>query len=282
MSFMNLHIASPAAKETAQPLVTTAGKDLLRGLLSYRLYGHLGWLDIKRRYRRTVLGPVWGIVTVSIMIVTLGAIGVGLWHQSASVYLPFLTSGLLVWWLISTMLTEACTVFIYGQNFLRQVRLDYSILVYALVWRNVMTFFHNFPLYVVVMLIFAPHLFGWTTLLAVPGILLLTLNGAWMTLLLGMWCLRYRDVQQLVSSLVQISIYVTPIFWPPSQLQEPFRSIFMTFNPLYHLIEIVRAPLIGQIPDRSSYIAVLIILAVGWSATYVLFRRFRGRLAYWS
>lgn len=275
-------MASPTTAVEAQPLATSAGEDLLRGLMSYQLYGRLGWLDIKRRYRRTVLGPLWGMVTVGIMIATLGSVGVGLWNQSPSAYLPFLTSGLLVWAMISTMLTEACTVFIYGQNFLRQVRFDYSILVYAMVWRNLMTFVHNLPLWILVTLVFAPGLVGWSTLLVVPGMVLLMINGAWMALLLGMCCLRFRDVQQLVSSLVQISIFVTPIFWPPGQLQDPFRSVFVTFNPLYHLIEIVRAPLIGRTPEPSSYLAVLFILVLGWTATYVLFVRFRGRLAYWS
>jgi ABC-type polysaccharide/polyol phosphate export permease len=279
MDFAN---ESPAVSTKLQPLATTAGEDILRGLLNFELYGRLGWLDIKRRYRRTALGPLWGMLTLAIMFATLGSVGVGLWNQSASVYLPFLLSGLLVWSLISTMLTESCTVFVHGQNFLRQVRFDYSILIYAMVWRNLMSFVHNLPLYVAVMLIFAPSLIGWKVLLAVAGIALLMINGAWIALLLGMCCLRFRDVQQLVSSLVQISIFVTPIFWPPSQLHEPFRSIFVTFNPLYHLIEIVRAPLIGQVPELSSYVAVLIILVAGWSAAFVLFGRFRGRLAYWS
>jgi len=263
-------------------MITTANEDLARGLLRWELYGRLGWLDVKRRYRRTILGPLWGVINLGLLVAALGGIGAGLWQQEAKVYLPFLTSGLVVWMLISTMMTEACSVFLFGKNFVRQMRFDYSILVYALIWRNFITFLHNLLVYVFVVLVFAPHLLGPVTLLAVPGIAIVLLNGAWMAFLLGTFCLRFRDIAQLVGTLIQISIFITPIFWPPGYLQGSYSAIFVSFNPLYHLIEIVRAPLIGQVPDASSYLAVLVITIAGWGAAYAVFSMFRRRLAYWS
>jgi ABC-type polysaccharide/polyol phosphate export permease len=273
---------SPAGASAPRPLGTTAGEDLIRGLMNWELYGRLGWLDIKRRYRRTVLGPLWGAITVGIMVATLGSVGIGLWKQDAASYLPFLTSGLIVWVLISTILTESCTIFVFAQNFLRQINFDYSTLAYALIWRNLISFLHNVPLYVIVMLIFAPHHLQPAAALALPGLLLVFLNGAWIALLLGMCCLRFRDIQQLVAALIQVSIFVTPIFWPPDYLSGSFRTVFVTLNPLYHLIEVVRAPLIGLVPPASSYIAVLVMAALGWLGTYALFSAFRRRIAYWS
>jgi ABC-type polysaccharide/polyol phosphate export permease len=273
---------SPATATRPTPMITTAGADLVRGLSRWELYGRLGWLDVKRRYRRTILGPLWGVLNLGLLVAALGGIGTGLWQQEADAYLPFLTSGLVVWMLISTMTTEACTVFIFGQNFVRQMRFDYSILVYALIWRNLITFVHNLVVYAIVVLLFKPQLLGGVTLLAVPGIAIVLLNGTWIALLLGTFCLRFRDIPQLVGTLIQISIFITPIFWPPSYLQGTYRSIFVSFNPLYYLIEIVRAPLIGQVPDASSYLAALVITTVGWAAAYVVFSMFRGRLTYWS
>jgi ABC-type polysaccharide/polyol phosphate export permease len=97
-----------------------------------------------------------------------------------------------------------------------------------------------------------------------------------------MCCLRFRDIQQLVAALIQVSIFITPIFWPAEYLSGSFRTIFVTFNPIYHFIEIVRAPLIGAVPPASSYIAVLVMTVLGWLGTYALFRTFRQRIAYWS
>ena len=265
------------------PQVTTAWQDLVRGLSQWEVYGRLGWLDVKRRYRRTVLGPGWSVVNLALFTSALGMIGVGLWNQSAEAYLPFLTSGLVVWMLISTMMTEACAVFVNGANFVRQIKLNYSILVYALVWRNFIGFLHNLVVYVVVALIFPPiGIMSPATLLVVPGLALLLLNGAWIGLLLGLCCLRFRDIQQLVGTVIQISIFITPIFWPPEVLKGSSRAIFVAYNPLYHLIEVVRAPLIGQVPSALTYWAVLITTAVGWTVAYLAFSRFRKRIPYWS
>ena len=265
------------------PLVTTASQDLVRGLSQWDVYGRLGWLDVKRRYRRTLLGPGWGVINLALFTAALGMIGAGLWNQSTETYLPFLTSGLVVWMLISTMMTESCSVFVNGANFVRQIKLNYSVLVYALVWRNFIGFLHNLVVYVGVALIFAPRsIMDPIILLAVPGLFLLLLNGAWIAVLLGLCCLRFRDIQQLVGTVIQISIFVTPIFWPPEVLKGTSRAVFVAYNPIYHLIEVVRAPLIGQVPPLLSYYAVFIITAIGWTAAYLAFARFRKRIPYWS
>jgi ABC-type polysaccharide/polyol phosphate export permease len=263
-------------------LITTPAEDLFHGLLQRPLYGRLGWLEMKRRYRRTVLGPLWATVSLAIVVGALGTIGVEMWNRSAREYIPFLAAGMIVWVLVLAIVNESCSVFIAHQALLRQMRINYSVLAYALVWRNLIAFFHNFGVYVLVMLIFAPSTIGWRLLLVIPGLALIAVNGVWLALLLGMACLRFRDLQQLTSNVVQIAIFVTPIFWPPEVLQRTRRTVFVTFNPLYHIIDVVRAPLIGRVPSAETYIAVLLIAAIGWTITYVMFSRYRRRIAYWS
>ena len=102
-------------------------------------------------------------------------------------------------------------------------------------------------------------------------------------LILGIWEIgRMVQVQQLIANVTQIAIFVTPIFWPPEVLQSTSRAVFVTYNPLYHLIEIVRAPLIGKIPAWESYTFVFAFTVIGWAVTYLLFRHYRRRIAYWS
>jgi ABC-type polysaccharide/polyol phosphate export permease len=184
--------------------------------------------------------------------------------------------------MISTSLIESCMVFIANTSLFRNSRCDFSALAYALVWRNLLVFFHHLSVYALIVLIFTPHLLGFATLLVLPGLALLALNGVWVTLLLGMACLRFRDIQQLVTSVIQIAMFVTPIFWPIDQLAGTVRLLFVHLNPLYHCIEVVRAPLLGAAPTPGNYIAVAAIAALGWTATYALFGRFRERIPYWS
>ena len=272
----------PTVFEGPRTLVMTAAEDLIGGLRRTDLWGRLGWLDVKRRYRRTMLGPFWTSISLGIYVVCVGAVGAGLWHQNIEEYLPFLVSGMIAWLLVSTIINESCMLLVSGHSLFRNVRFEYSILAYALVWRNLVVFFHNLLIYVLVVVVLQPRLIGFTELLAVPGILLVAANGVWIALVCGMFCLRFRDVTQIIGSIVQISMFVTPIFWPPDNLSGTRRLLFVETNPLYHMIDLVRAPLLGKLPATSSYLVVLAITVLGWSLTYRVFRHFRKRISYWS
>jgi ABC-type polysaccharide/polyol phosphate export permease len=268
--------------DSLRSLASTAGEDLLNGLMKTELWGRIGWLDVKRRYRRTKIGPFWSSMTLGVYVGSVGLVGSGLWGQDIRTYLPYLTSGMLVWTLLSTVIIEACTLFVQGHALFRNVRFEYSILAYALVWRNFIIFLHNFIVYAVVIVVFNIGLLNPATLLAAPGVLLVLLNGVWIALLVGLVCLRFRDVSPLVQTAIQIAMLITPIFWAPSALRGHYQFIFVQLNPIYRLIDVVRTPLMGEVPTLTSYTMAVMITVVGWAATYYTFRKFRNRIAYWS
>lgn len=261
--------------------VTPPWLDVIRGGASWRLWGRLGWLEIKRRYRRTVIGPFWSAISLAVFVLALGMLGSGLWNQHVSTYMPYLVAGMVLWMLVSAILTESCVVFIASAGMVQQTRFDYSILVYAMLWRNFIVLGHNFIVYLVTVAIFAPELFGPKLLLAIPGLALLMLNGIWVAIFLSVLCLRFRDLQQLVVTLIQISLFATPIFWTPDNLQGVKRLVFVDLNPLYHMIEVARAPLLGRVPTLEDYGVVALITILGWAVAFAFFRKFRRRIAYW-
>jgi ABC-type polysaccharide/polyol phosphate export permease len=263
-------------------LSETAADDLLRGLRKTELWGRLGWLEVKRRYRRTTIGPFWNSITLAIYVLTVGTVGAAIWHQNIYDYLPFLVSGMIVWTLVASIITDSCNLFIAGQSLFRNIRLDYSVLAYAMVWRNFLVLLHNFAVYFLVVVVLKPSLLSFTALLAVPGLALVLMNGIWVSLLLGMLCLRFRDVPQLVSSIMQIAMLITPLFWPADTLTGIKRFVFVDLNPLYHVVDVVRAPLLGRVPEAISYGAMIAMTIGGWWLTYAMFKRFRKRIAYWS
>jgi ABC-type polysaccharide/polyol phosphate export permease len=263
-------------------LVMTAAQDLIGGARRIDLWGRLGWLDVKRRYRRTVLGPFWTSISLGVYVISVGIVGAGLWHQNITEYLPFLVTGMIVWILVSNIINESCNLLVSGHSLFRNVRFEYSILAYALVWRNLAVFFHNLLVYVIVVGALQPRLIGFTALLALPGIALVAANGVWIALLCGMFCLRFRDVAHIIASVVQISMFVTPIFWPPENLEGSLHFYFVDANPLFHMVDLVRGPLLGRVPAFISYVIVLGITVLGWSLTYRVFKHFRKRISYWS
>jgi ABC-type polysaccharide/polyol phosphate export permease len=252
------------------------------GLSRSDLWGRLAWLEVKRRYRRTVLGPFWSVISLGVFVATIGSVGTALWNQDPYQYLPYLTAGMIAWLMISTSLTEACTLFIANSNLYRHARFDFSVLAYALLWRNFLVFLHHFLVYALLVLTLAPHVVGTASLLLAPGLLLLFVNGVWASLLLGLCCLRFRDVQQIVSNVIQIAMFITPLFWPADQVHGSVRLLFVHLNPLFHCIEVVRAPLLGQVPSPDSYAIVGTMAVAGWVVTLAVFVRYRHRIAYWS
>ncbi len=252
--------------------------DLRTGIALWPLWVRLGWNDILQRYRRSMLGPFWLTASMAIMVIALGVLYAELFNTPIHDFLPYLCVGLLVWNLISSFLIEGGTLFTGAESYIKQIRLPYSVYVLRSSWSKFVIFAHNFVIYFGVLLYFQIWP-GTVALLAIPGIFIVLLNGAAVTLLIGMISTRFRDVPQLISSLVQIVFFITPIMWKPELLRT--RTYIADYNPFYHLVEIVRAPLLGSTPSQSTYLAVLLLTCVNLIVVGAFFSRFRARISYW-
>ena len=253
--------------------------DLIQGLLLWKMWIRLSINEVRRRYKRTMLGPAWVTISLLIFALAMSVVWAGLWKQKVSEFLPFLLSGLLPWTMISGMIGESCTVFLAGEGLVKNQRFPFSVLLYGGLTRHVIIFMHNLVGYVLVAVLCGIS-FNSSMLLLIPGMILVIVNCAWACLLTAVLCLRFRDFKEIVTSLLQISMFITPVFWTVGQLQGD-RAIIAYANPLYHLIEIVREPMLGKVPDGLSYMVCLGGAFGGWLIAYWLFARKRNRLAYW-
>lgn len=261
------------------PQYDIALDDFARAVGHTQMWMRMGWLEIRRRYRRTLIGPFWTSFSLALFIVTLGMLWARLWHQDPKAYLPYLCAGMVTWVFIAAMITEGCNTFIGGETLIKTLTFPYTLLACVTVWRNFIVFLHNVVIFVFVA-IYAGIPFTPDTLLVIPGIFLVGLTGVWVSVVLGLICSRFRDVQQLISSILQIAMFVTPIFYAPNQLQGSMAKI-VDFNPLYHYVEIVRLPLLGQAPALYSYGVTIGGTIFGWLATLYIYSRFRRRVPYW-
>ena len=268
----------PEPAKASPSHTTLAFRDVIEGARAFRLWSMLGWQDIRQRYRRSTLGPFWLTISMGVLVAALGLLYAGLFKVNVSDYLPFVAVGFIVWGLISGLIIEGCAAFIGAESIIKQAWLPLSVHVYRVVWRNVAIFAHNVIIYVAVALIFSIQP-GWAGLLALPGLALLCLNGVWMGLLLGLVSARFRDVPQIVASVVQVAFFLTPIIWQPELL--PDRALVLDLNPFFHLLELVRAPALGHAPEPVSWLAALAITFGGWGVTLIMYRNYRWRIAYW-
>jgi lipopolysaccharide transport system permease protein len=263
-----------------QSRLTQACDDIAMGVGLYSVWGVLGWHDIRNRYRRSVLGPFWLTISTGVMIAMLGFLYGALFGQPIRVFLPFVGAGLVVWMFIATLINEACSVFQTSESIIKQVRAPLTMHVCRMVWRNTVVFLHNAVIMIPVVGLAAPRLSA--DLLLVPlAVVAIAVNGVWAGLALGVLCARFRDIPLIISNLVQIVFFVTPIMWLPEILHARGVTWVSDVNPFYHFIEIVRAPLLDKGTPELSWSVVIVVTALGWAFALTTLRRYRHRVAYW-
>jgi ABC-type polysaccharide/polyol phosphate export permease len=253
-------------------------KDIVAGFKAWELWGHLAWIDIRKRYRRSVIGPFWLTLSLGVLVLTLGLLYGRLLKIPMREFMPHVALGFIGWQLMVEMINEGCSSFIRGAPLISQLSLPKSIHAYRLVWNKLLILGHNFIIYLIVVVVYSINP-GWTALLAIPGLLIILLNGFWIALLFGLLSARFRDIPQIITSITRVAFFLTPIIWMPHML--PQRAVFLDFNPFYHFLEIFRAPLLGQVPALEHWLVSLGILAVGSVITLLFYERYRWRIVYW-
>ncbi len=254
--------------------------DIVAGIQQYFLAGMLGWQDIRHRYRRSALGPFWLTISMGIMIGTIGIVFGQIFSSPIKEFLPFLTIGLVLWGFISTVATESCLVFVNSEGIIKQLPLPLFLHIMRMLWRNVIIFAHNILILPLVFLFFGRQ-FHLVAVLSILGFILVVINLAWVALFLGVICSRFRDLYQIVKSLLQIVFYVTPILWMPHLIPKRAGMYIIEINPAYHLLEVVRSPLLGKYPTLLNWEVSLVLAIVGWCGALFFYGCYRQRIAYW-
>jgi len=240
----------------------------------------LGWHDIRGRYRRSAIGPFWLTISMGVMIASIGVVFGQIFNTPMDEYLPFLAAGIILWAFITGTINEGCTGFIEAEAMIKQLPIPLFVHILRMLWRNLLILAHNILILPLVLLVMGKGI-GLEALLAIAGLLLVALCLSWVALLLAMLCARYRDLAQIVASVLQVAFYLTPIIWMPLLLPDRMGSTFLKLNPFYHLLELIRAPLLGVVPSLTSWLVVLVIAVVGWGFTLLVFFRLRHRVVYW-
>lgn len=260
--------------------LVTATSDIREALQKYQLAGLFGWQDVAQRYRRSRIGAFWLTINMGVLIASIGLVFGALFQAPVEAYLPHLCAGLIVWSLIATAISEGCTTFISSQGIILQVRMPFFTHIMRMMWRNIIIFLHNLIIIPIILVIF--RIVPFDKWLYVPiGVALLVVNLLWISLLLAIVCTRYRDLTQIIQNTLQIFFYATPIMWMPSSLPQGIAHNLLVFNPFFHLISIVRNPLLGLPTSSVSWMVSISAALIGWVLTLLFFNHYRRRIPYW-
>lgn len=238
----------------------------------------LAWFDIVLRYRRSMLGPLWITLSMAAMVGGMGPLYSSLFGTELRKFFPHLALGLIFWSLFSSIVTESCSSLVSSANYLKQGYFPVSLFIWRSMARNVIQFLHHIVIYIPVAL-WAGVSLSWSALLFIPAFFFLLINAHALGLALGIVCARFRDVSQIVTSVMQMLMFLTPVFWMPDSL--PGRARYILWNPLAQMLELLRLPLMGGVADLRSWGGI-----IGWTAlilviSTVLFAGYRRRVVYW-
>jgi ABC-type polysaccharide/polyol phosphate export permease len=269
---------APVTRITAEAVPAQAFADLLNGARLYELWSRFAFHDIRQRFQRSVLGPFWLTISMGTLVAVLGLVFSTLFQQDVAKTLPYISTGIIFWGLLTSCINEGTTVFISAESYIRNLPMPLSVHFYRMMARNLIIWVFNMAIYLVVAVYFGlmPE---WNALLFIPGFILFLINAAWISLAVGVLSTRYRDIPQVIANVLQVVFFLTPIFWSPATL--PNRPAFVVFNPFYHLIEIVRAPLLGEVAPLLSWGLCVGMVLAGLGFTAWLYRRAHARIAYW-
>jgi len=257
---------------------TLALQDIKAGALNYRVWWMLAWQDVKKRYRRSVLGPLWITLSTGVMIALMGPIYSMLFNQNTGDYVKYLAVSFILWNFISGFVNEACGAFIESEDYIKQIKLPYTIYVIKTLVRNVIMFLHNFAIVLIIWLVYSFP--GFLPILAFPFLFLITVFNLFnLGLILGLLCTRFRDVPIVISNLIFACFFLTPIFWKKEMLGA--RAFLADYNPLYLTIELVRRPLLGMMPSLYLIAVNLCFSLILAGFSYLMFSKFRSRISFW-
>lgn len=227
---------------------------------------HLALSDIRARFRRSYLGIVWAILNPLLLTTLLTLVMSFIFKSQPISYAPYVFSGLVIWEVITNSGNNGCDAFFKADSYVKQFK--HPIIIYSI--RTVLVALiymcYAFIGLIVWMLIKYPFHLLVTAVWIVPALIMLTLIALPIAIICGMVNTQFRDFEQLLTLIFQCVWYVSPIFISDQLLMKSKKLyVLVTYNPIYHLLELFRAPILyGKSPTLIDFIYAIVLGALLW------------------
>jgi lipopolysaccharide transport system permease protein len=240
-------------------------------------------IDLRKRYRRSVIGIGWSLLQPIAMMVVLCIVFSQLLNQNIREFAPFLLSGLTFWGFVLAVVMEGCQCFLQGESYIRQQPAPLAI--YAL--RTTLGAGFHFILGFAIVVVFVWWLKGFGNLpvlfVLVPYLALMFIVGWSVAVCMGLANVMFQDSQHLIQIAMQIIFYATPIIYKPEMVMgRRLVSLFMRLNPLAAFLELIRAPLLeAKLPSTWAVGMASLTAIIAMTAAMLALKRFEKRLIFY-
>jgi ABC-type polysaccharide/polyol phosphate export permease len=256
----------------------TGFNEMIDGIKNINVAFYFAWSDTKAKYRRSVLGPLWQVMTTAISVLGLGIIWSEILKLNKSEFIPSLAIGLVFWSFISGSIIDAPLLYVQQRDILKNVPISLFTIVFQCLLKQLVNLAHAMLIVMVILLCYPPHN-GFVWMWSLLGFVIVTINLTWIIQIVALFGARFRDVSPLVSAVMPLVFFLTPVLYKANQLSSA--KLLMNFNPLYHMITVVRDPLLYDVVPFTSFYICGAMVVVGFFANLYFINKKRYRLTYW-
>ncbi|MCC7418349.1 MAG: ABC transporter permease [Acidobacteria bacterium] len=252
--------------------------DVARSAGLWHIWVRLGLQDVRHKFRRSTVGPAWIFLNLGFLIAAIGVIYGRLLGQDMHDYIPYLTAGLVIWQYLTSSVSEGAHAFVNSEGYIKQISLPIYVYIFRCLVNVAVTGAISFAVFLVVAALYRVRV-GAGTLWVLPGLAILMACTLCAIAILAHLHARFRDIAPMASVAMQMAFYVTPIIYRAESLHS-LRWV-VDLNPLYHLVEIVRRPLVAAEPAASvSYLAAGLLLAALAGSAAGIIAYYRRRIVF--
>jgi lipopolysaccharide transport system permease protein len=260
--------------------VKNALLDLFRSARFWRIWLRLGLQDVRNRFRRSLVGFGWIFVQLSVTILAVGFIYGNLLGQDMGFFIPYLTAGLVLWSYLTSSIIEGGSAFVNSEGYIKQISLPLYVYVFRSHFAITLVALISLLVFFMVAVLYSlPFKLG--SLWFIPGVIILITTSFLLVLIFAHINARFRDAAHLASLGMQVFFYVTPIIFPADLLRDRGYSLVVVSNPFFHLLEVVRKPLLsGTSADGLNYVCAGVIVALLLALALMIIGRYQRRIVF--
>lgn len=249
-------------------------------IINYQRWSYPAFISLRTRFIRTTLGPFWETVSTAIFISFAGVLWAKIFNQDVRSFVPHLFTGMIVWKFYSGIINSGCSAYVENAAMIKSIKHDFLIHNFKNVTKDFLLFLCNLPLCIIVIFILGERI-NLNIFFFFINLPIIAITSVCLSYLLSLLCLRFRDFTYLISSLMQLIFFFTPIFFKPEQLGP--KGIMYVVNPnfIYHYVEILRQPLLGNIPTFLNYFVTIFFTFFLLILSVLVYKKYNSRVAYW-
>lgn len=255
----------------------------LSGIWNARYFWiHLSLADLRSRWRRSFFGIFWSVIQPLGMTLLLSIVFGKIFKTQITEYAPYILSGMVIWEFVISTATGGSLAFVQADAYIKQCHHPLAIYTLRTTLTNLMVLMLASISLIAWVLVVMPKNFGWCWLSAILIYPIVALIAWPMATVLAYIGARFRDVPHALGLIFQALWFVSPIYFEAKVFRGGNLHALVDYNPIYHLLEIVRAPLLhGQWPTAENYSYCFGAIAVLFMFAWLIGRRAEKKVIFY-